>query len=1065
MNSFLASKFKQNNLSPLVSKSNNSAFVSRRKSNFIDAISIKKFQDKQINFSQFNKIGNSFNSLLESTSKTSKSHHLRSGQLNNDLKKSIRLTNRILNFRDILRCIALVLIVFMSSLTIIFDNVEWSQMWFTSYTIILLFCLFADLFLIYFYGVQYQGQYASSIKSISLYLVKEKWFTLLIPLLAFTLFCLTGMKYKFFLICIFPGLKEIQYIIKSIGERIFKSIRLLYILKLLNLFLLILFFAHSFACFWIYVPSKINTSNNWLIKYQLYDQAWSIQYVNALYYITISMVTVGYGDIAPTNTEEKILCSILIVLLCGIYGYSLNQIGVIFNELNKIREYLDYYWEKKFDDDTQEEGLKIIQQLNSNLKKQLIFESNNLNFGYYSFFTGQPREFTTRSKSFSAVLKIDLKPFLELLKEFEEDLEKYYYIRDLINYNNQFDLINQACSECQQTSHQINNCPKIHYCCDRIQLVKSDYSLSSLQIDRDRTFKRQTQRKTGYKSQIVRLLDKYIDFAVTFDITLNEYEDKFLQSYYEKMEIQTPVNAEIEQNQKKDFMQFVSQIAEEQPSEVFSINFDNNEKKKPFISQNTLTQSIQDEQSKKQQLTTIERSHNFDETSIGDNIRARMNSGNVSQSSYNNLQSNKDPNSNINIASKLNQYFFQNIDESPSENNKILRLQSIVRNFDDLQIPMIETPVSRFSKINIKREKSIRSFQRMISESVSIKSKMKNEEKEGSEKKVIQEQQKDQNEYSNMDTEIINPMDESLNYSQISRRKLLKLEYDAMKIMKVYFIRDNYPSIIQKFNLTNRYYSYQMKNKSQIKISSNEQNSKFDSLIDQGERQNQENTFISSQKENQNEFIESLSGIKVLSGSRLFRQSTINIIQQSNNNKSKARSIFRKFIYENRQSQSNNTSFHSSQNENENNNKAEDLESVFKRKSLFKISNKDRNQNSFISQNSNKIQDVENISIQDNNEQKSVSCNQCKDQDQQSEIQDESRINFFPNQQIQNKMILDCSSLSSSRTIQNEVQQSQRSDINKQSDNISKLESDLKIQKDEKNSQRILCKFDSFSDL
>ncbi|KAL4484273.1 hypothetical protein ABPG72_006384 [Tetrahymena utriculariae] len=399
------------------------------------------------------------------------------------------------------------------------------------------------------------------------------------------------------------------------------------------------------------------------------------------------------------------------------------------NLQNRIREHLDFYWEKKFDDDTHEEGLKIIQSLNSNLKKQLIFESNNLiiqdspifasnfssqllskltqiiteqkympqeiiyekdssdfksiffieqgqNFGYYSFFNGQSREFTTRSKSFTAVLKIDLKPFLELLKEFKEDLEKYYYIRDLTNYNSQYDFINQVCSECQQSSHQINNFSKIHYCCDEYCQQKMNiFQVACKQTETQHS--KDNPKKTGYKQQIVRLLDIYIDFAVTFDITLNEYEDKFLQSFYDKMEMQTPANAEAEQNQNKEFMQFVSYIAEEQPTEVFSINFDNNEKKKPYISQNTLTQSLQDEFSKKQQLTNLKKLNHFDETSIGDNLRARVYSRNVSQSSYNNLQPNKDPNSNINLASKLNQYFFSNIDEPPSDNNKNFLLLSL----------------------------------------------------------------------------------------------------------------------------------------------------------------------------------------------------------------------------------------------------------------------------------------------------------------------------------------------------------------------------------------------------
>lgn len=60
-----------------------------------------------------------------------------------------------------------------------------------------------------------------------------------------------------------------------------------------------------------------------------------MQYINALYYVVVSMVTVGYGDIVAQTANEKVFCSMIVIVSCGIYGYSLNSIGVIFNELNK----------------------------------------------------------------------------------------------------------------------------------------------------------------------------------------------------------------------------------------------------------------------------------------------------------------------------------------------------------------------------------------------------------------------------------------------------------------------------------------------------------------------------------------------------------------------------------------------------------------------------------------------------------------------------------------------------------------------------------------------------------
>lgn len=42
------------------------------------------------------------------------------------------------------------------------------------------------------------------------------------------------------------------------------------------------------------------------------------------------MVTVGYGDISPKTSREKLYVVIMTIFSCGLFGYALNTIGSIF---------------------------------------------------------------------------------------------------------------------------------------------------------------------------------------------------------------------------------------------------------------------------------------------------------------------------------------------------------------------------------------------------------------------------------------------------------------------------------------------------------------------------------------------------------------------------------------------------------------------------------------------------------------------------------------------------------------------------------------------------------------
>jgi len=55
-----------------------------------------------------------------------------------------------------------------------------------------------------------------------------------------------------------------------------------------------------FACLWIFF-AKMTTHKQitWIDKYDLADNIWYDRYVTAFYFSTVTMITVGYGDLVP----------------------------------------------------------------------------------------------------------------------------------------------------------------------------------------------------------------------------------------------------------------------------------------------------------------------------------------------------------------------------------------------------------------------------------------------------------------------------------------------------------------------------------------------------------------------------------------------------------------------------------------------------------------------------------------------------------------------------------------------------------------------------------------------
>ncbi|KAL4489966.1 hypothetical protein ABPG72_010865 [Tetrahymena utriculariae] len=221
-------------------------------------------------------------------------------------------------------------------------------------------------------------------------------------------------------------LNDFYVIIKKIKFRFQFDRKMQNCIELINLIKNIIFISHIFACIWLRIgiisqdlfeSSQQNSSSSmnvqkgnqsfysWIDLMNLGDSEWYVLYLYSYYYITVTMSTVGYGDIRPTNLLEVAVCVFLIITCCIMFGFTLNSIGEIFQEFftkekliqekryiianymdknqidastrKSIFEYLEYYWKESIDENLQEEN-KIIQQLSDNLKEELLIQSNKL---------------------------------------------------------------------------------------------------------------------------------------------------------------------------------------------------------------------------------------------------------------------------------------------------------------------------------------------------------------------------------------------------------------------------------------------------------------------------------------------------------------------------------------------------------------------------------------------------------------------------------------------------------------------------------------------------------------
>ncbi|KAL4462120.1 hypothetical protein ABPG74_000965 [Tetrahymena malaccensis] len=261
------------------------------------------------------------------------------------------------------------------------------------------------------------------------------------------------------------------------------------------------------------------------IKYQQDLNVNFQRYVAGLYWSTITMTTIGYGDIIPNSTTERIYVSFVSLISCGIFGYSISQIGGIvmemqnksdlFNKkmkaLNKLmvqrqmsknimQQVIRYYeyLHKSEENNFEDQGLQMIEKLPKSMRENIVQEM-------YSKLINSHKVFSLNfSKAFLDKLSIKIKsmklgPETNLYRQDELDQKIYFISRGSMMLYFQQNQVERQC--------------KI--------LTKGDM-IGEIE------FFGQTSRKFGVKSQTeVQLL--FIEFE-DFYQTLQLYEKDF-ESY------------------------------------------------------------------------------------------------------------------------------------------------------------------------------------------------------------------------------------------------------------------------------------------------------------------------------------------------------------------------------------------------------------------------------------------------------------------------------------------------------------------------------------------------------
>lgn len=75
--------------------------------------------------------------------------------------------------------------------------------------------------------------------------------------------------------------------------------------------------------------SSYDPDNNWILVKKIQDVGWMEQYCWAFYWSATTMLTIGFGDIAPANYKEALTLVLIEAFSCMALAFNVNFIGKV----------------------------------------------------------------------------------------------------------------------------------------------------------------------------------------------------------------------------------------------------------------------------------------------------------------------------------------------------------------------------------------------------------------------------------------------------------------------------------------------------------------------------------------------------------------------------------------------------------------------------------------------------------------------------------------------------------------------------------------------------------------
>ncbi|CAD8084162.1 unnamed protein product [Paramecium sonneborni] len=149
-------------------------------------------------------------------------------------------------------------------------------------------------------------------------------------------------------------------------------------------------------------------------------------------------------------------------------------------------------------------------------------------FGLKNLFVGNIIQINKlKSVGFTKLLVLSRNDFLQELKDFPNDYEKFCHIKDDLIYNYRSSYIPKYCESCQSSEHEVNNCTMLHFIPQKDLIIKR-FQFALLQ--KSKVFSRRPFKSQRFKIDQIDNLD------------FNEIKQQFLKKYYLPQQQVNPSN-------------------------------------------------------------------------------------------------------------------------------------------------------------------------------------------------------------------------------------------------------------------------------------------------------------------------------------------------------------------------------------------------------------------------------------------------------------------------------------------------------------------------------------------